>query len=88
MSKGGLRPLKEVFSGELDVNDLESSIKLMNEVGLVVAFILDGKNAEVAAAYGAVKHAMREGEGHDKAFKDLQKAITDNEKALREFAGI
>lgn len=88
MTKGGLRKLEDIFEAELNVDQMESSIKLMNELGLVMAFVLDGKNVEVAAAFGAVKHAIREGKGQDKAFSALSEAIIENEAALREFAGI
>jgi len=90
LAKGGVRPLPQLFTTELSVERLDDSAKLLNELGLILAFALDGKNPEVAAAYGAVKNAIREGDRKqmDKAFKDLEKAIIANEKALLEFAGI
>lgn len=88
VGKGGLRPIKEVFSGELSANSPDDSAKLLNERGLVLAFILDGKCQPVTNALGAVKAAVRAGEGQKKAFKDLEVAVLKNEKALRAFAGL
>lgn len=88
MSKGGLRPLNEVFHAELTVDAAEDSMKLLNERGLVMAFIVDGKCGPVAAKYGAVKHAIKKDGDLKKAFKDLEVEVIKNEKALREFAGI
>jgi hypothetical protein len=90
MSKGGLRSLKEIFTAKLNFETSEDSKKLLNELGLVMAFVLDGKCAPVAAKHGAVKHAVRGGDAKEitKAMKDLENAITENEKALLEFAGI
>lgn len=90
LAKGGLRPIQDLFKARLDLNKFDDSAKLLNEFGLLVAFAIDGKNPEVAAAYGAVKGALR---GDDPralatAMKALQDAIIANEKALLEFAGI
>jgi hypothetical protein len=90
MAKGGMRPLKQIFSGELSFESLDDSAKLLNELGLVVAFILDGKCAPVSAKYGAMKNAARTGDAKavDAAAKELEAAVIENEKALLEFAGI
>ena len=88
MSRGGLRPLKQIFDTFLDVNQADDSKKSLIECGLVVSFIIDGKCPPVAEKHGALKRALKTGEGIEKAFKNLQNEVTKNEKALREFAGI
>lgn len=90
MAKGGMRPLKQIFKGELSFENPDESAKLLNEVGLVMAFVLDGKCAPVSAKYGATKHAVRSGDAKAiaAAMKDLELVIIENEKALLEFAGI
>jgi len=90
LSKGGLRPTKQIFKAELSFQTIEDSIKLLNELGLVMAFVLDAKCAPVSAKYGAVKHAVRKGDAKEieKAMTELETAIIENEKALLEFAGL
>lgn len=88
IAKGGLSPLAQVFDGKLNVDHLESSIRLINEFGLVMAFALDGENAKVDAAFEAVRVAIKAGAGEAKAYKDLRSAIEANDAALREFAGL
>ncbi len=86
--RGGLRPLKDIFSIELAPNDPSDAGKLLNERGLLVAFALDGKCAPVANALGAVKAAIRSGKGHKKAIGELELALLKHGKELRAFAGL
>ena len=85
---GGLDPLDEIFEFDISVDNRDSS-KLINEVGLIVAFILDGKCPPVINKHGALKAALKEGKPADvqKATKELVKEIKDNEAKLRAFAG-
>ncbi|MFT7485164.1 MAG: hypothetical protein ACI9F9_001011 [Candidatus Paceibacteria bacterium] len=85
---GGMTPVAAMFDTKLDINQMESSLKLMSSLGLLFAFALDGENKEVIEAHAAVKAALREGEDPAKALKALRKVLTKNEPALREFAGI
>ncbi len=86
--KGGLRPIKDIFEDELSVDTFDDSAKLLNELGLVMAFALDGECQPVIAAMAGAKAAIRKGEGQKKAFKELKAAILKNEAALHAFAGI
>ena len=88
LSRGGLQDLGDAFRGELDVDKNEESTKLLNEWGLIVAFILDGKNPAATEGLGAVKHALKTGEGLSEAFSKLEKIVIKNEQKLREFAEI
>ncbi|MCB9914496.1 MAG: hypothetical protein H6828_05030 [Planctomycetes bacterium] len=88
VGRGGLRPLKDIFTGEVSFQNADDSAKLLNERGLVMAFVLDGKCAPVTTALGAVKAALRDGKDAKKAIKDLEVEIQKHEKELRAFAGI
>jgi hypothetical protein len=88
MSRGGLRPVEEVFSAELSVDTREDSEKLLNEQGLVIAFIVDGKCPPVIEKHALLKRAIRDGKGLDQAFKDLEAEVVKNKKALLDFAGM
>ncbi|MFT7669837.1 MAG: hypothetical protein ACI8X5_002544 [Planctomycetota bacterium] len=88
--KGGMRPIEKIFERKLSVERYDDSTKLLNEYGLVMAFVLDGKCAPVVAAYAAVKDAIAQNDskGLAKAFSGLQKALIENESALSTFAKI
>jgi hypothetical protein len=85
---GGLDSLDEIFEFDISV-DNRNSAKLINEAGLIVAFILDGKCPPVINQHGALKVALKEGKPADvtKATKGLVEEIKDNEAKLRAFAG-
>jgi hypothetical protein len=85
---GGLDPLDRIFEFAVTSDDPVTSAKLINESGLLVAFLLDGKCAPVAEAHGAVKAALRSGEDPTKAFRKLEKELRDNEAKISAFAGI
>lgn len=87
-SRGGLRPLDQVFQTKLTVNDREGSEKLLNERGLIMAFMLDGNCAPVTAAHADLKEALRTGKDLPKAVEKLEKAIEKHETELRQFAGL
>lgn len=89
LNKGGLRPLRQIFEDRLSVNDAVGSAKLINERGLIVAFVLDGGCKEVIDAHSELKMAIQKGEkGKSLArlFANLEKAIQKHEADLRRFA--
>ncbi|MCC7011714.1 MAG: hypothetical protein IT454_04050 [Planctomycetes bacterium] len=87
-NKGGLDALDAIFSAELSLNDVPKSQKLLNQLGLVMAFVVDGKCAPVVKEHGALKDAMRSDKDIKAPLKALEAAIRKNEDALRKFAGI
>jgi hypothetical protein len=87
INKGGLRPIKRVFTDETSVSDPESS-KLLNERGLIVAFLVDSDIDELKAAHFALKQKFRKGEDLKSTLKDIEKIIIKHEQDLRKFAGI
>ena len=88
MNKGGLSSLESLFAFELSLDDIPGSSKMINESGLLMAFILDGECKPVMAKHLALKDAFKKGEGVEKAAKALEQEIIKNETALRQFAGI
>ena len=84
-NKGGLDPFDKIFKFEIGV-DNQNSGKLINEAGLMVAFVLDGKCVEVIAKLGALKEALRTNKEVSKAGLALAEEIKKNEAKLRQFA--
>ena len=84
-NKGGLDPLDKIFSFEIGV-DNQNSGKLLNEAGLLIAFVLDGKCPEVLAKLGALKEAIKTNKEVSKAALALAEEIKKNEAKLRQFA--
>ena len=85
---GGMRPLTELFEFQLDPGNPTGSARWLSECGLVVSFIVNGKNAEVAAAHGAFKQALRSGEPTIATQTGLREALVKNEAAIRKYAGL
>ena len=84
---GGLDPLSTVFEMAVGVDNPDSG-KLLNESGLLVAFMLDGDSPELKQAHAATKAAMKSGKGLDKAFMNLEKALEQDIDKLRMFADL
>ena len=76
-------------------DDVEKAGKLINESGLLVAFMLDGECKPVVKEHGKFVEAMNEFQADrkkgskdlEKAVERLEKALEKNEKKLLEFAG-
>lgn len=89
LNGGGLRPLRQVFEDHLSVDDAPGAAKLINERGLVVAFVLDGQCKDVIDAHSELKMAIQKGEKRkslERLFVKLERAIQDHEADLRRFA--
>ncbi len=86
-SRGGMRELDAVLAFQLDPDDREDSLKLLLEAGLVVAFIVDGGCAPVAAEHAALKKALASGGLDARHLTALTEAVTAHEEELRAFAG-
>lgn len=91
VSKGGLRPLKQLFELKEEPEGTEEVPKLMNELGLVMSFIVDGKCDSVTEKFKVVQKAIQDGK--DKAalaplIDALAQEVVKQETALRKFANI
>jgi len=86
---GGLDPLKQILDGRLTPGD--GTLKLMNEMGLLVAFAVDGTCAPVTEKFKVVQEKLKTGKDK-KELSVALKAFTDElqkqETELRKFAGI
>jgi len=84
--QGGLDDLNTIFAFGISPQNPNSG-KLINEAGLIVAFILDAKVPSVLEKHGAFKQALKTGEGLPQAIAALQAEIVAREAELRGFAG-
>ncbi|MBK7878732.1 MAG: hypothetical protein IPJ77_23995 [Planctomycetes bacterium] len=90
VNKGGLRPLKQLLDAKLTIEGGDAA-KLMNEMGLVMAFIVDGKCASVTEKYKALQDALKSDKDKKEisaAIQALAEDVMKHETDLRKFAGI
>lgn len=85
---GGLRPLDQVFAFQLDPDNQDDARRLLIEVGLLVAFLVDGECAPVAAAHAELKKALIAGRLRRKQVTTLTEALVAHEAELRAFATV
>ena len=91
VGRGGLRSLKEIFECDVTFEGGPDSQKLINEVGLVMAFILDGECEPVKAKFKTLQEAIAEGKearAITLAANAVQAEVEKHETELRKFAGI
>lgn len=84
-NKGGLDPLPLILDSVLRADD-ENASKLVNELGLVVAFCVDGKDVAVTQAWNAAFEALRSGGDVQSSVTALRKLLLQSESAIRAFA--
>jgi len=84
-TKGGLDPLGTILDCVLLADDANMG-KLVNEVGLLVAYCVDGKSVEVTQAWNAVFAALRSGGDVERSVTALRKLLLQSESAIRAFA--
>lgn len=87
---GGLRQLEQVLDFNLTSEGDKDSAKLINEAGLVVAFLLDGGNAAVGGALKKFQDALasKDKRAVGDAAKLLEADILKHEADLKKFAGL
>jgi hypothetical protein len=85
---GGLDPLSAIFEMAISPDSADASSKLINEAGLLVAFIVDAQCPPVIEAHGAVKAALRAGKDPKKVFEALEKELEKNHDKLMAFANL
>jgi hypothetical protein len=84
-ARGGLRGLTEVLECRIDPTDRDDGQRRLLEVGLVVAFVVDGGCAPVRAAHAELKRALAAGRLQREHVGALTRAVIENEDALRRF---
>jgi len=87
VAKGGMRPIKKLFTEKVDVNNPDSA-KLLNERGMLIAFLIDGDVDELKGKHFELKQKFKKGEPVDQTIKDIEKLIIKHEQELRKFAGL
>ena len=91
VGRGGLRSLQEIFRCDVTFEGGTDSQKLINEVGLVMWFIVDGECAPVKAKFTTLQEAIRDEKDARTitlAANALQAEVEKHEPELRKFAGI
>lgn len=83
---GSLDPVKRMIAMNLTVDDLDGSSKLLNESGLLVAFMLDGENTGVKTKHAAFKAAFASGDDFTDQLAELEKALEAAGDDLKAFA--
>lgn len=85
--QGGLGPLDEALRAELDPDDRLGALRRMLAAGAIVAFMVDGDCAPVAAAHAALLATLRVGRVRPEEVRALEAALLGHEAALRAFVG-
>jgi len=87
VGKGGLHPVQLIFTAKVSVDNRESD-RLLNERGLLVAFLVDSDIEELKAMHFELKQKFKSGESVTSTLKSIEKLIIKHEQDLRKFAGI
>lgn len=88
---GGVDPLDTILAFDLSLEKFDASTKLLNEAGLLMHFILDGKCPPVVQAHGALKAAFRSAKDPKEiksAMSALEAALKKSEADFKKFAGV
>lgn len=88
VNRGGLRPIAQILDKPFDPWDAADAGKLMNERGLLVAFMVDGAFPPLVEAHAELKMKIRKGEDLKPVFAKIQKLLVENEQQLRKFANL
>lgn len=83
---GGLRDVQKVFDFKLALTDMPGSTRLIQEAGLLTAFVLDGGDKNVQRAHEALKQALVSGAATTAAVAELHKALLAAKPAIAAFA--
>lgn len=91
VNKGGLRSLKQLMDPKFMLKTGDDAPKVTNELGLMIAFAVDGGCAPVTEKFKVVQEALKTNKNKKEIGADLQ-ALADEimkqETELRKFAGL
>ncbi|HJO27703.1 MAG TPA: hypothetical protein QF730_10700 [Planctomycetota bacterium] len=87
LGRGGLRPVAKLLECELAADRAEDSGRMINELGLVISFMVDGDCEPVKAQHAKFKEAIASGEKYSQAASELGAVLLAHEKELRAHAG-
>ncbi|MFT4543005.1 MAG: hypothetical protein ACI835_005474 [Planctomycetota bacterium] len=83
-----MRLAPEVLAFQIDPGQPEDSRKWMSECGLLVSFMLHGKDAEVSAAHGAFKAALKSGGSTEEAVANLVEVLGGKDAEIRAYGDL
>ena len=83
-AQGGLLDLDEVFDFEASGQN-EKTSRLINQAGLMVAYLVDGGDSELTKLHSQLQEAMEKRQDTSNIFDDIRKALSDREEQLRAF---
>ena len=90
-NKGGLRPIKQLMDPKFQLKSGDDAPKVTNELGLMIAFAVDGKCAPVTEKFKVVQAGLKSNKNKKELGADIQ-ALADEiikqEAELRKFAGL
>ena len=85
--QGGMSDLGDVFEFEASAQN-ENTATLILTAGLLVAYIVDGKDPELSKLHSQLQSAIEKREDTEKIFSSIRKALNDQEEKIRAFAGV
>ena len=83
-SQGGLLDFDEVFDFEASGQNEQTS-RLINQAGLLVAYLVDGGDPEVTELHARLQETMEKRQDTGDIFDDIRKALGDREEQIRAF---
>ncbi len=86
-TQGGLADLDSVFEFEVGL-ETDSTATLIMSAGLLVAYIVDGENADLARLLKSLQEALQKGQDVGKIFQDIRNTLAESEEQIRAFAGL
>lgn len=87
--RGGIDPVTKIVEMQLESGSEEAASqagKMINQAGLIVAFLVDGGHAPAEEALAAWREAFLDGNDLDEATNALIQALVDSEAEIRQFA--
>ncbi len=85
---GALEPTESLFDLDLNTSEPAASLRRIHQAGLVVHYILDGKNKKVDKAWTSYRKALVEGGDVAPALKALEAALAKADGKIAKLAGV
>ena len=86
-SQGGLPALDQIFEFNVGLESENSSTLIMS-AGLLVAYLVDGGNADLSRLLKELQQGLQKGQDVEKVFEDIRKTLDESEEQIRAFAGL
>ena len=86
-TQGGLADLDDVFEFEVRL-ETDNSAALILSAGLLVAYIVDGGNADFSRLLKELQQGLQKGQDVANIFEEIRKQLAESEEQIRAFAGL